>query len=297
MEEETHRAVMSVGVVLGLGEILVNLFAVLTIVRNRYLWSPSTIYIASLAVSDMVTGVLLVLLGLNALPAYTQAVFTHPPVCLGLLLLTCTSTLASILTFAVVSVDRFLSIARPFQYNQRATNRAVITVVLAVWGLALGQGAVIIYFKAVSRIPACVWNYPVQSELYVLCGTVYVCVALSGVMYVLLSRIALRHLRAIASQTLAPAHALEQSLRPCRETFRQKLRAFKMFVVVLGSFCLFWGPYLGAVPVHHLVRPLSAAVLDFTFLLGMGNSLGNVFIYMVFNADFRVAYKLFFRRT
>lgn len=113
-----------------------NMMVCLAVGLSRRLWHIANCFVVSLAVTDL-------LLGLLVLPLSATVELRSGKWPLGgalcniyisLDVLLCT---ASILTLLAISVDRYLAISAPLRYSQRVTPPRVTLALIAIWALSL----------------------------------------------------------------------------------------------------------------------------------------------------------------
>ena len=280
--------VSGLGILFGVFIFLINCLALATVARFRSLWVPSSIYLSSMMVSDLTAGlVLTVLCSLVAL----RADFAQLSACVVVQMTLAAATLATVLTSTLACVDRFVCISYPYFYERVVSNRKMVVSVIITWTCAVAASALtgVMRSHGESSSPCEFWS---PSSLLIFSSFFWVSSLVCGVMYALTSRVALRHQRAIATQqVLAWASHI-----PLRETFLQKLKGIKMFVVVFGVFFTFWVPAMAVMTMKMLGSDVAASILRSLFLLGNFNSFCNVFIYLYLSRDFRVAFLRLFRR-
>ena len=112
-----------------------NAIVVGTIVFNQKRKPVQNLFIASLAVSDLLVGILIMPFSLaNELLGYWCFGVVLCELWLAFDVLLCT---ASILNLCLISLDRYWSIKRPMTYARRRTKRRALTMIAVVWLLAM----------------------------------------------------------------------------------------------------------------------------------------------------------------
>ena len=213
---------------------------------------------------------------------------------------------ASICNLAVISIDRFLAITKPFDYQTKMTNRVGFSLIAFVWVYAMLWGVlslvdwtgstapdrrhIAVYFDPTGE-RRCGKNdrlyYTVAMALAFFLPLLVVIIAYSCVF-----RVAFTQAKAVAS--LDPNKNQRRILR--------ELKATKTIAIVIGCFIVSWLPFF-IVTVISLwctkcmqpfitSRALSYFVrISFVFVLPVINSSLNPLIYTVFNKEFRNAFK------
>lgn len=211
---------------------------------------------------------------------------------------------ASICNLVVISIDRFLAITKPFQYQRRMTKKVGFSLIAFVWVYAMlwGTLSLIDWTAGPRKNPhiRVTWS-PSHERTCVKNDKIYYTVAMAValflplliviVTYSCVFRVAFIQAKAVAS--LDPTKGKRHILR--------ELKATKTIAVVIGVFIVCWLPSfilivmsLWCVPCFDPFitnRPLSYAIrITFIFVLPVMNSSLNPLIYTLFNKEFRSAF-------
>uniref|UniRef100_A0ACB8E6V6 D(1B) dopamine receptor n=1 Tax=Sphaerodactylus townsendi TaxID=933632 RepID=A0ACB8E6V6_9SAUR len=271
----------------------------------------TTIFVASLAVSDLLVAVLVM-----PWKAAAEVAGRWPfggAFCRAWVAFDIMCSTASILNLCVISLDRYWAISSPFRYERKMTPRLALAMVGLAWALALlvsflpvqldwhrGPDGTAASGNASHDAPAprCDASlnrtYAVSSSLI----SFYIPVAVMLVTYSRIYRIAQGQIRRISSLERAAERA--QSCRgsprpagapstPLRASLRQEARVLKTLALVVGVFVCCWLPFFVLnclVPFCGRPPCVSDATFDAFVWVGWANSSVNPIIYAC-NADFR----------
>lgn len=121
-----------------------NVLVCLAVGLSRRLWRIANCFVVSLAVTDLLLGLLV--LPLSATVELRSGKWplggTLCNIYISLDVMLCT---ASILTLLAISVDRYLAISAPLRYSRRITPRRVTLAMIAIWALSLAVSFVPIH--------------------------------------------------------------------------------------------------------------------------------------------------------
>lgn len=278
-----------------------NVLVCLAVGLSRRLWRIANCFVVSLAVTDLLLGLLVMPLSATVELRSGKWPFggTLCNIYISLDVMLCTS---SILTLLAISVDRYLAISAPLSHSRRVTRPRVIVAIIGIWALSL----------AVSFVPIHLgWNtidYRVQhsdwsmgdddkeerycqfewNNNYVLIyafSSFYLPLLLMSGMYLCIFRVAQEQVRRIRATT--PSFARTATAAVAREH-----KATVTLAAVLGAFIICWFPYftfftcMGIKEKTNPPNTLHSVVL----WLGYFNSTLNPILYPAFNRDFRKAY-------
>ncbi|KAK5859017.1 hypothetical protein PBY51_003115 [Eleginops maclovinus] len=279
-----------------------NVLVCLAVGLSRRLWRIANFFVVSLAVTDL-------LLGLLVLPLSATVELRSGKWSLGgalcniyisLDVLLCAS---SILTLMAISVDRYLAISSPLSYSRRVTRLRVTLALITIWALSLAVSFVPIHlgWNTVDyRVQHSDWGMGEEDKEghychfewnnnYVLLyafGSFYLPLLLMCGMYLCIFRVAREQVKRIRAAT--PSFARSAS----NAAIAREHKATVTLVAVLGAFVICWFPYftiLTCMSIKEKTNPpntLNSVVL----WLGYFNSALNPILYPAFNRDFRRAY-------
>ncbi|UYV71680.1 ADRA2B [Cordylochernes scorpioides] len=291
-----------------------NMLVCIAIATEKNLKTVQNWFIASLAVSDFLVGLLIMPFSLaNELMGYWIFGTLWCEVHAAMDVFLCT---ASINNLCLISLDRYWSITQAVRYLKRRTPLRALFMIAFVWVVsALVSVPPLLGWSKPSRqtvIPTCSLSNDLGYVLYSAFGSFYIPAVVMVVVYVRIFRAARsrarRHVRrslgggAMTSSSLsdpppepAPAAADVALVASCRRRKVAKARE-RRAVLILGlimvSFILAWLPFFllyvtGALCIHCIPE----TAFDVAFWLGYCNSAFNPIIYTIFNRDFRRAFR------
>nr|XP_046267680.1 histamine receptor H2b [Scatophagus argus] len=279
-----------------------NVLVCLAVGLSRRLWRIANCFVVSLAVTDLLLGLLV--LPLSATVELRSGKWPFGGalcnIYISLDVLLCSS---SILTLLAISVDRYLAISAPLSYSWRVTPVRVTLAIIAIWALSLAVSFVPIHLgwnTADYRVQHLDWGMGDEDKEgryclfewnnnYVLIyavGTFYLPLLIMCGMYLCIFRVAREQVRRIRAAT--PSFARTASTT----AIAREHKATVTLAAVLGAFVICWFPYFTfftCVAIKEEKNPpntLHSVVL----WLGYFNSALNPILYPAFNKDFRRAY-------
>uniref|UniRef100_A0A8C3ANS7 Histamine receptor H2 n=1 Tax=Cyclopterus lumpus TaxID=8103 RepID=A0A8C3ANS7_CYCLU len=279
-----------------------NVLVCLAVGLSRRLWRITNCFVVSLAVTDLLLGLLVM-----PLSATVELRSGHWPfggaLCNIYISLDVMLCAASILTLMAISVDRYLAISAPLSYSRRVTPVRVTLAIITIWALSLAVSFVPIHLglnTADYRVQHLDWvmgdevkeGHYCQFEWknnYVLIyafGYFYLPLLLMCGMYLCIFRVARKQVRRIRAAT--PSFARAASIAA---TAREH-KATMSLAAVLGAFVICWFPYftfftcMAIKKKTYAPNTLSSVVLWLCYL----NSALNPILYPAFNRDFRRVY-------
>lgn len=211
---------------------------------------------------------------------------------------------ASICNLVVISIDRFLAITKPFEYQRRMTKKVGFSLIAFVWVYAMLWGALSLIDWSGDSTPDnphinVAWRSferrcLKQDKIYysvAMAVAFFLPLFIVIITYSCVFRVAFTQAKAMAS--LDPTRGKRHILR--------ELKATKTIAIVIGVFIVCWLPFFILIVMSLWCskcfdpfitnRALSYAIrITFIFVLPVMNSSLNPLIYTLFNKEFRSAF-------
>ncbi|XP_036384588.1 QRFP-like peptide receptor [Megalops cyprinoides] len=274
-----------------------NAVVLLLLCQRKAAQSPSTLFISSLALSD-------ILISLCCLPATCfQNFFTNwlasDFLCKLVPFSQVTAVTASILTLTCIAVERFHGILYPMRFQNSCSTHHATKMLLAVWLVALAVAAPMGYAQRVEvkydflfdvRYICCqeVWPHNQQRRAYTTVLSVLLFLIPMATMAVLYFKI----IRELWGKHRVHAIMLETLESEISKITRRKRRAVRMMVTVVLLFGVCWAPFhlvslLSDYGMLHLNSDSEFVVFSVVQLLGFSNSVCNPVVYVTLGDNFK----------
>uniref|UniRef100_A0A667W7L1 Trace amine-associated receptor 1 n=1 Tax=Myripristis murdjan TaxID=586833 RepID=A0A667W7L1_9TELE len=263
-----------------------NILVIVSIAYFKQLHTPTNFLLLSLAASDFLLGLLVML------PSVIRSVETcwyfgelFCKIYISTDVLLCT---ASILNLSFISIDRYYAICQPLMYGRKITATSVLIMILVSWSVsaAVGFGMIFLqlnilgiedfYYNAVACEGGCVlFQSQAASTVSSVLSFYIPGVVMLGV-YLKIFLVAWRQARC----------------QQRRSSDRSQTKATKTLAVIMGTFLSFWTPFF----ICNVVDPFigySIPPLLFETLVWIGylNSTVNPLVYAFFYGWFRKAFR------
>ncbi|XP_067391685.1 histamine H2 receptor [Emydura macquarii macquarii] len=288
--------VLSVLIVMTIGG---NMVVCLAVSFNRRLRSLTNCFIVSLAVTDLLLGLLV--LPFSAIYELTSQWHFGTTLCniyCSLDVMLCT---ASILNLFMISLDRYYAITAPLRYTQQVTPLRVAVAMVVVWAVSLTVSFLPIHLgwnTNSNRVQNTGTNDSLTCELEVNQAyglvdallTFYFPLAIMCVTYYRIFRIAREQAKRINHATCCMA------VSPALPTVKEH-KATVTLAAVLGAFIICWFPYFTVFTYRGMRGECKVGNTSKSIVLWLGyaNSALNPILYAVLNRDFRTAYQRLLR--
>ncbi|XP_026197559.1 trace amine-associated receptor 1-like [Anabas testudineus] len=262
-----------------------NLLVIISIIYFKQLHIPTNYLILSLAVADLLVGVL-VFPSSMALTVtscwYHEALFCKVRGSFDVTLST-----ASILNLCCISVDRYYAVCQPLTYKSKINHSVVVIMILMSWGIAalIGVGIIIAGFNQGKCEGSCLTDALISTTLACI-FSFYMPVIIMLCIYLKILLVAQRQANRIQS-------TICQSTKSEATVSKMERKATKTLATVMGVFLLCWTPYFLCIvfqPLTYSVTPV--AVIETLNWLTLSNSMLNPFIYAFFYSWFRSASRM-----
>ncbi|XP_071830501.1 G-protein coupled receptor 52-like [Apostichopus japonicus] len=215
---------------------------------------------------------------------------------------------ASVITLALISVDRYFIILRPMDYRRHLTPRKTYLFVALSWIIPAGLHAMVLLGKDSRKVFSyynedaflCSVHYSeIRSLTAVLFFFIFVPTNLVTIAaYCPIIRASLRHSKLIRLSRLHESSAAAKK-DTCFMLSSKSNKAVLTLLIITVVFNLCWAPTAISVSLEAigLVDHLSRNVEFICAWLAMSNSFSNSFVYLVMNSKYRKAVKKLFQRN
>jgi hypothetical protein len=210
----------------------------------------------------------------------------------------------SVATLLVITIDRYIFIAKPLKYPLIVTQERVRNIVAAIWVISCGVlSLTAVYFKKPRRQPKRSYCQ-VLDEIYWPYETVilYIPIIIIFSLNLKILRIARNQKRRILQETVNVGQPNES--RPNRRisSFRQTiaLKSVKIFIIIVSilALCCFIPAVIG-ISLYFVCKTCDATTtwyVVFNFELYGINSIANAFVYGIRDANYRKSLRQHFSR-
>ncbi|XP_041354309.1 tachykinin-like peptides receptor 86C [Gigantopelta aegis] len=207
-----------------------------------------------------------------------------------------TSVTVSIWTLAIISVDRYMALVKPFRYPSVITSRKIYVVFGMAWFLAAitfmapiptEDNFIYYHFSRVEMLCGLYWQYPIF------------CIITAAGIPIASGSVILFTTISISLTVRKDNHFLTCSRKDfirARKRIRD-LKSVRILITTASAFFVFWGPYVTNVVIYSFDRKIHApAVAEFAFIwMANSNSFINVLIYSFIYKKFRLEIRNIFR--
>ena len=306
-----------------LSSLVGNTLIVLAMYRNISLRSITSVFIANLAMADF-------LLALLGMPFTMASSITYDWVfgkvwCTINGMFNSIFCIASMLSLAAVSIDRYVAIIKPLQYPLIMTSRLAFCMISYVWFHAIILSFLPVFgwskyiYIANESICTADWGLDIPYTLFIFASSFFAPFMVMAYCYYHILRAARRQSKTIVPrvgelkdetlQTMVavpvafgtekgkvsdpPSSAADKAKeREAKEKFNRETRAAKTLLIVMGTFFFCWAPhFIGMICLLFPSCNWPDAFFATTTWLAMLNSGCNPIIYGVMNKKFRQSFK------
>ena len=267
----------------------VNSLTLIVVGLNKKLWTVPNMYIVSLTIADLLTGLSLAYQMVFHIPEIKSAFHHDKLLCLFRHVLLFVTLAASIVNMVLIAVDRWTCITFPFAYERLATLPKAAILIGIAWIFAILLGTVPLYYNHWEHEGLCLFGKVLTKEyqMYAQCGFFVVSSVIIAACYGHIFHTAKRERNAIMDLTVV-ANSLTHDKRKAK--FRRDWELVVMFSVVFGVFFVCCFPAFLFVVITYTTG-VPDTVNSFTIPVIVMNSGMNFIIYVVKNSHFRKALK------
>ncbi|XP_054618572.1 trace amine-associated receptor 1-like [Dunckerocampus dactyliophorus] len=257
-----------------------NLLIIISVIYFRQLHTPTNYLILSLAVSDLLVGVLII-------PLSREFTFDYCMIHGGLICsvrntIDVALTTASILNLMCISVDRYYAVCKPLTYKTTITVHVVVVMILLSWSLSvlLSIGFVVAELNYAKCGENCSVNVSGPLFSFFLPMIIMICI------YVKIFFVAQNQARSIQNTSY-------QSRTTGAAVSKMERKATKTLAIVMGAFLICCSPFFIFLMIFYITQvSVSLVVMDVLTWMVMSNSMINPFIYAFFYSWYRSAFKI-----
>uniref|UniRef100_A0A3Q3L490 G-protein coupled receptors family 1 profile domain-containing protein n=1 Tax=Mastacembelus armatus TaxID=205130 RepID=A0A3Q3L490_9TELE len=248
-----------------------NLLVIISIIYFKQLHTPTNSLVLSLAVTDLLVGVLVYPLTMEfsiSSCRYNNGLFCKVS---SFDITLCTS---SIMNLCCISIDRYYAVCQPLTYRTKINHYAVVVMILVSWTVSVITGNAFSFAEVETHSVNVTAN--IMSFIFVF----YLPVIIMLCIYLKILLVAQRQARSI------------QNTKSGATVSKMERKATKTLAIVMGVFLMCWFPFFFCVTFLSFIMSIPVAVLETLNWLVFSNSMLNPFIYAFFYSWFRSAFKM-----
>ncbi|XP_027697661.1 histamine H2 receptor [Vombatus ursinus] len=268
--------------------VLGNVVVCLAVGLNRRLRSLTNCFIVSLAITDLLLGLLV--LPFSAACELGQTCNFAKPLCkiyTSLDVMLCT---ASILNLFMISLDRYYAITAPLRYTMVVTPKRVAIILILIWMISITFSFLPIHLEWNTQNITNLNLTPNKCKLQV--NKAYGLVDGLITFYIPLLVMCATYYR-IFKIAREQAKRINHSYYNKAVTIREH-KATVTLAVVMGAFIICWFPYFTVFVYRGIWGDINETFETIVLWLGYVNSALNPILYAALNRDFRTAYQCLF---
>lgn len=258
-----------------------NLVVIIAIIYFKQLHTPTNYLILSLAVADLLVGILVFPFSMAF--TVTSCLFTNDFFCQirdSFDVALCTS---SILNLCCISIDRYYAVCQPLTYTVKMSVPVTAGMILVTWAISvlIGIGIIVAGFSQGTCEDTCSVDVVLANTM----GPVFSFYVPAVIMVSIYFKIFL--------VALQQAKSIQSSMSRAGAVSKMEKKATKTLATVMGIFLLCMTPYFLCIVFQSLAQyPPPTPVIEALNWLTLANSMLNPLIYAFFYKWFRSAFKV-----
>ncbi|KAM7395022.1 hypothetical protein PAMA_006663 [Pampus argenteus] len=262
-----------------------NILVIMSIIYFKQLHTPTNYLILSLAVADLLVGVLVFPLSMAF--SLSSCMYHEDLICkirdsFDVILSTC-----SILNLCCISIDRYYAVCQPLTYRTKINVHVTLIMILMCWGIAvlIGIGITIAGYSQGSCEEMCSVDVVLANVMGPVLAFYFPAIVMICI-YLKIFLVAQKQVNSIQNTTC-------QNTKSGATVSKMERKATKTLATVMGIFLLCMCPYFLCVVFQPLAyNPPSVPVIETLNWLTLSNSMLNPFIYAFFYSWFRSAFRM-----
>ncbi|XP_037837496.1 trace amine-associated receptor 1-like [Kryptolebias marmoratus] len=258
-----------------------NLLVIISVLYFKQLHTPTNSLILSLAVADLLVGIIVFPLTIVFSPSscmFHEDLFCKIRDSFNAYLCTC-----SIMHLCCISVDRYYAVCQPLMYKSKISHRVVVIMIILNWifSAIIGIGVSIPVLTNKQCEDTCFIDFLIANTVGPI-FSFYLPLVIMLCIYLKIFLVAQRQARSIQTRMKGGA-----------AVSKMERKATKTLAIVLGVFLLSWTPCFICITFSTFSNILiPVPVIETLIWLALTNSTLNPFIYAFFYIWFRSAFKI-----
>ena len=277
-------AITSITSILVLPTILLNALVVIAVATRRRLRTPSNILLASMAGTDLFTGLIVQPI---IIAVYIKRIFSDGPFCIletVFLQVVLASGITSFTHLVLIGIDRFIAVKKPLRYEIIVTRQRVKIGVILAWAFTFCHRIIELSLFAIDSKEEMIFYKKIQRVMSSILGTLYIVVI--AYMYGYIHSESRRQKKRLKNEQLAQEEARK---------LKKDNKATNTVTIILGVILLTYVPSIIWTAViassDYLLEPRSIAIVwGWTNTFIMLGSLSSPLIYCWRLKNFRHAF-------
>ncbi|XP_018552818.1 trace amine-associated receptor 1-like [Lates calcarifer] len=262
-----------------------NLLVIISIIYFKQLHTPTNYLILSLAVADLLVGVLVLPISMEF--TGSSCLYYEHILCKVQDYFDVTLSVASILNLCCISIDRYYAVCQPLTYRTEINVHSAAVMILVTWSVSilLGTGFFVVEFNYEKCEEQCLMEFFLLNTLAPLFAF-YLPLIIMLCIYLKIFLVAQSQARSIHNTNC-------QSTKSGATVSKMERKATKTLATVLGVFLMCWFPYFLCYTFQLLSLMLVPVALSEALIcFALSNSMLNPFIYALFYSWFRSAFRM-----